>query len=77
MFGKGLEQQGVHRSHWLSTTTNRSRNDELPSTIPVGAGIGRWLGCLNSWQAANVALFSYGIIRAESCQQETVARQVS
>jgi hypothetical protein len=35
------------------------------------------LGCLNSWQQANVALFSYGIIRAESCQQATVARQVS
>jgi hypothetical protein len=32
---------------------------------------------LNSWQQANVALFSYGIIRAESCQQESVARQVS
>jgi len=35
------------------------------------------LPCLNSWQRANVALFSYGIVRAESCQQETVARQVS
>lgn len=35
------------------------------------------LGCLNSWQQANVALFSYGIMCAESCQQATVARQVS
>jgi len=35
------------------------------------------LGCLNSWQQANVAMFSYGIIRAESCQQATVARHVS
>lgn len=35
------------------------------------------LDCLNSWQQANVALFSYGVIRAESCQQATVARQVS
>ena len=35
------------------------------------------LPCLNSWQQANVALFSYGIVRAESCQQATVARQVS
>lgn len=35
------------------------------------------LGCLNSWQQANVALFSYGIIRAEGCQQGEVARQVS
>ena len=31
------------------------------------------LPCLNSWQRANVALFSYGIVRAESCQQATVA----
>jgi hypothetical protein len=35
------------------------------------------LPILNSWQQANVALFSYGIIRAESCQQGKVARQVS
>ena len=35
------------------------------------------LPMLNSWQQANVALFSYGIIRAESCQQGSVARQVS
>jgi hypothetical protein len=35
------------------------------------------LTCLNSWQRANVALFSYGVIRAESCQQGAVARQVS
>jgi hypothetical protein len=33
------------------------------------------LPMLNSWQSANVALFSYGIIRAESCQQGAVARQ--
>lgn len=35
------------------------------------------LPCLNSWQLANVALFSYGVILAESCQQEEVGRQVS
>ena len=35
------------------------------------------LPCLNSWQQANVALFSYGVIQAESCQQGAVARQVS
>ncbi len=33
--------------------------------------------CFNGWQRANVALFSYGIMRAESCQQGEVARQVS
>jgi len=32
--------------------------------------------CLNSWQGANVALFSYGVVKAESCQQGQVARQV-
>ncbi len=32
---------------------------------------------LNSWQVENVALFSYGVIRAESCQQAEVARQVT
>lgn len=32
---------------------------------------------LNQWQVRQVALFSYGVIQAESCQQEQVARQVS
>lgn len=35
------------------------------------------LPSLNSWQQANVALFSYGVIAAEGCQQGEVARQVS
>lgn len=35
------------------------------------------LSCLNSWQRANVALFSSGVIAAESCQQAAIARQVS
>jgi hypothetical protein len=32
---------------------------------------------LNTWQVDNIALFSYGVIQAESCQQAEVARQVS
>jgi len=32
---------------------------------------------LNSWQQANVALFSYGVIQAEGCQQGELARQVN
>jgi len=32
---------------------------------------------LNSWQLDNVALLSYGIIEAGSCQQEAVARQIN
>jgi hypothetical protein len=39
--------------------------------------ITKHLPSLNSWQRANVALFSYGVVRAESCQQGAVARQVS
>ena len=35
------------------------------------------LPSLNSWQGANVALLSYGVMRAESCQQGAVARAVS
>ena len=34
------------------------------------------LPSLNSWQVDNVALFSLGIIRAESSQQEQIARQM-
>jgi hypothetical protein len=33
------------------------------------------LSCLNSWQVENVALFSQGVIKAESCQQQQIARQ--
>lgn len=40
------------------------------------AEIAAQLPMLNSWQVANVALFSYGVITAESCQQEAIARQV-
>lgn len=35
------------------------------------------LPCMNGWQQANVALFSYGVIEAESCQQGAIARAVS
>lgn len=38
--------------------------------------IAKNLPCLNSWQVTNVALFSLGVIQAESCQQQQVARQV-
>jgi hypothetical protein len=31
---------------------------------------------LNTWQAANIALFSQGVVQAESSRQETIARQV-
>ena len=38
--------------------------------------IANHLPCLNSWQIANVALFSLGVMQAESCQQQQVARAV-
>lgn len=39
--------------------------------------LANYLPSLNSWQVANVALFSLGVIRAQHCQQEALARQVS
>lgn len=39
--------------------------------------IARHMPSLNTWQVNNVALFSQGIIYAESCQQEQIARQVA
>ena len=38
--------------------------------------IANQLPCLNSWQTTNVALFSLGVMRAESCQQQQVAKAV-
>lgn len=35
------------------------------------------LRCLNTWQVSNVSLLAYGVLRAESCQQQSVARQIS
>jgi len=35
------------------------------------------LPCLNSWQLENLALFSLGVIEAESSQQMTIARKVA
>lgn len=35
------------------------------------------LPCLNSWQVDNLALFSYGVIQAESSQQMRIARKVA
>jgi hypothetical protein len=39
--------------------------------------IANQLPCLNSWQVDNVSLFSIGVMQAECCQQEQVARQVA
>jgi hypothetical protein len=39
--------------------------------------IAKRLPCLNGWQVENVGLFSLGIMCAESCQQQQVARQVA
>jgi hypothetical protein len=34
-----------------------------------------YLPSLNSWQRANMALFSYGVIEAGDCQQQSIARK--
>ena len=39
--------------------------------------IAKNLAVLNTWQVEILALFSQGIIRAESCQQQQIARQVT
>lgn len=38
--------------------------------------LARHLPSLNQWQVSNVGLFSYGIICAQSCQQQDIARQI-
>lgn len=35
------------------------------------------LSSLNTWQVENVAVFSQGVIEAESCQQQQIARRVA
>jgi len=49
----------------------------LPLLYQWQARLGKALSKLNSWQIENVGLFSYGVIRAESCQQGQIARQVN
>jgi hypothetical protein len=49
----------------------------LPLLYQWEAELAKALPGLNSWQVENVALFSYGVIRAESCQQAQLARQVN
>ena len=39
--------------------------------------IAKRFSCLNSWQINNVALFSQGIIEAENCQLQKIARKVA
>lgn len=40
------------------------------------AEVGEHLPSLNSWQVANAALMSYGVMKAEGVQQQKVARQM-
>lgn len=50
----------------MSTTLLYQWENEIASFLPI----------LNSWQQANVALFSYGVIRSRSCQQVRVSDQL-
>jgi hypothetical protein len=39
--------------------------------------IATWMPSLNTWQVENLALFSLGVIRAESSHQQAIARQIA
>ena len=39
--------------------------------------LARYLPSLNGWQVSNLALFSYGVVLAESSQQMAIARKVA
>lgn len=77
MIGKGLEQKEVHRDTGCSPQQTGVKTMNYPLLYQWEQLLAGRLKCLNSWQQANVALFSYGIIRSESCQQGAVARAVS
>jgi hypothetical protein len=48
-----------------------------PVLYQWGERIANHLSSLNTWQIENVAVFSQGVIKAESCQQQPIARQVA
>lgn len=41
------------------------------------ADIASHFPCLNTWQKANLALFSYGVIESEACQQQRLAKVIN
>ncbi len=49
----------------------------LPLLYQWTESVAQALPGLNSWQVENIGLFSYGVIKAESCQQAQIARQVN
>jgi hypothetical protein len=57
--------------------SNKESTMNYPILYQWSEEIATHLPCLNSWQVANLALFSQGVIRAESCQQQQIARQVT
>src|SRR5579864_8033320 len=68
-------QTGVHRSNWR--VTNKPEGTMNASVLyQWEQEIVEHLPSLNSWQAANVALMSYGVMKAEGSQQQKIARQM-
>lgn len=75
MFRKGGRQREVHRSNWAVTSQPEgTMNNGI--LYQWEQEIAAHLPSLNGWQVANVALMSYGVMKAEGCQQPQVARQM-
>ena len=53
----------------MNYTVLHQLEENLSAHLPIPS--------LSSWQQANVALFSYGVIEAEAYQQRQIARKVS
>jgi hypothetical protein len=74
-----LELKKGSSSNTLEVDQNFKK--ECPMNYPVlyqwSEEIASHLGSLNTWQVANVAVFSQGVIEAESCQQQQIARRVA
>jgi hypothetical protein len=77
MLETGVEKRRfiVHTGKVTKPIQGRTMNHRL--LYQMEQQITAHLPCLNSWQGANVALFSLGVIEAEQCQQGAVARKVS
>ncbi|MEP7285083.1 MAG: hypothetical protein ABI947_04865 [Chloroflexota bacterium] len=75
MFRKGGWQKGVHRSNWeVMNKPERTMNNTI--LYQWEQEIREHLPSLNTWQTGNVALMSYGVIKAEGSQQHKIARQM-
>jgi hypothetical protein len=74
-------KKGLKNKTFIGDTRNRPRKRVKPMNEKLlyqwTNEIAMHLPDLNTWQVENLGLFSYGVIQAESCQQDEVSRQVS